>query len=341
LLRLVIKDFDAEEWSKVVAPFADLSLMQCWAYAEAKARIGPWRVERGVFYDGQHQVGAFQALIRSLPLVGGGLVWINRAPLWRLGGETPEQPLVAMMAELRAHYADRGRMYLRLAPPAPEGKLGPGALGEAGLSPAGTLGWSSAVLDLTSPLEDLRKGLRQKWRNCLNKAERLQVEVRSGGGEALFAAFLESHALRSADYGYATSVTAGLLEALQGLLPEGRKLEAFLAYQKEVAVGSVLIAKYGDACEYLAGHSSAEGRRLNTGQLLLWRAVAAMKEQGFRRFDLGGMDKVLSSRGIYRFKDGLGGKPYRLASELEAVGGGVLNRLVRWRARQARAVEPC
>ena len=337
MFRLIIKDFGADEWSKVVAPFADLSLMQCWAYAEAKARTGPWRAERGVFYDGQCEVGAFQALIRSLPLVAGGLAWINRAPLWRRDGETEEQPLVAMMAELRAHYADRGRMYLRLAPPAPEGKLAAGTLREAGLSPAGTLGWSSAVLDLTAPLEDLRKGLKQKWRNCLNKAERLPVEVRSGCGEEIFTAFLESHAHLTADCDFATSVTVDLLRALQGLLPEGRKLEAFLAYQKEMPVGSVLIAKYGDTCEYLAGHTSAEGRRLNAGQLLLWRAVAAMKEQGFRRFDLGGMDAVLSPRGIYRFKGGLGGKPYRLAPELEAVGGGQLGRLVRWRARRARA----
>ncbi|HIJ46360.1 MAG TPA: hypothetical protein HPP50_09475, partial [Rhodospirillaceae bacterium] len=69
MFRLIIKDFGADEWSKVVAPFADLSLMQCWAYAEAKARTGPWRAERGVFYDGQCEVGAFQALVRSLPLV--------------------------------------------------------------------------------------------------------------------------------------------------------------------------------------------------------------------------------------------------------------------------------
>ena len=75
---------------------------------------------------------------------------------------------------------------------------------------------------------------------------------------------------------------------------------------------------------------------VNAGQLLLWRAVAAMKEHGGRGFDLGGLDVDLTPPGIYRFKDGLGGVPYRLAPELEALGGGLLGRLVRWRVRTAR-----
>ena len=40
---------DAEAWNRLVAGGDDASLLQTWEYGEAKARLGPWRVERGVW----------------------------------------------------------------------------------------------------------------------------------------------------------------------------------------------------------------------------------------------------------------------------------------------------
>jgi lipid II:glycine glycyltransferase (peptidoglycan interpeptide bridge formation enzyme) len=115
-------------------------------------------------------------------------------------------------------------------------------------------------------------------------------------------------------------------------------METFIANLDGRPAGSVLMVRHGDTAEYLAGTVAAAGRAVNAGQLLLWRAVVAMQEQGARRFDLGGLDAHLTPPGIYRFKDGLGGLPYRLAPELEALGGSLLGRLVRWRVRAARSV---
>ena len=192
------------------------------------------------------------------------------------------------------------------------------------------------MLNLTVPEATLRAGLRQKWRNGLNKAERAKLSVRAGSGDGPFAAFLDGHRTLDARLGLATGVTAEFLSALQALLPEDRRMEAFVAESGGTVVGSVLMARYGESCEYLAGNLTDEGRRLGAGQFLLWRAVCAMKAAGARRFDLGGLDPEATPAGIVRFKDGLGGTRYRLAPELEAVGGGVLGRLVRWRVRGAR-----
>ncbi|MBT3907004.1 MAG: hypothetical protein HOF30_15135, partial [Rhodospirillaceae bacterium] len=65
--------------------------------------------------------------------------------------------------------------------------------------------------------------------------------------------------------------------------------------------------------------------------------VEALKQQGIRQFDVGGMDEILTPKGIYRFKEGLGGTPYRLAPELELGGDSLRGRLVRWRVNRARA----
>ena len=73
--------------------------MQTWEYAQAKAAISSWRVKRAIFQDGDVIVGAVQALIRPIPLIDGGLVWINQGPLWRRSGSGNFSLLVEMLKE--------------------------------------------------------------------------------------------------------------------------------------------------------------------------------------------------------------------------------------------------
>ncbi len=334
-LDVDVRDFAREEWNQLAGPMAGFSLMQCWEWGEAKAGTGPWRVERGTLSRDGGAVGAFQTLVRALPGgLPGGLAWINRAPLWRDPQDGGRAPSKAMMSALARHYVHRRGLYLRLAPvQAEDGFDGD----DDGLVAAGVEGWASAVLDLERSVEDLRLGLHQKWRNALNKAERSAIEVRAGPDEGLFAEFLDGYRSMTRERGFATSVTPELLTALQSALPEEGRMETFMATHDGAPAGSVLMVRHGDTAEYLAGTVAEAGRAVNAGQLLLWRAVVAMKERGARRFDLGGLDARLTPPGIRRFKDGLGGTPYRLAPELEALGGGLLGRLVRWRVRAARS----
>ena len=337
MLDVAVREFSAEAWCDAASGFGAGSLVQSWEYAEAKARTGPWAVERGVLVDGTAPpVGLYQALVRRLPAgLPGGLAWINRGPLWRRAG-SDGAPLVAMLEALRRHYAEERRLYLRLAPPADEAALPPAFVAAAGFRPAAP-GWASARLDLTAPVEALRGNLGAKWRGHLNKGERAGLEVRSGTAADLFEAFLDHHRRLLAERRFATSLTPDLLRCLHALQPEGRHLAVWLAEAGGSVLASVLMARYGDSCEYLAGNTGAEGRRLNAGQVLLWRALVAMKEHGCASLDLGGMDPEATPPGILAFKQGLGGRPYRLAPELEAGGGGIMGRIVRWRAARARA----
>ncbi len=343
MLRLEINPVGQEEWTRLASGFSGLSLMQSWEYAEAKARTGPWRVERGVFTAGGVVAGVVQALVRPLPVVGGGLAWINRGPLFQEKREQGQAAakgdpalLAAMLRELRAHYVDRRGMVLRLAPAVPDGFPDPVSTGAVGLKPAGTPGWASAVIDLSPSVEDLRKNLQQKWRNGLSRAEREGLEVRQGTGDDLFRIFLDGHVWLMKVKGFATTVTPELLSVLRSLFRAEGRMETIAAFHEGTAAATALIVRYGDTAEYLAGNTSDEGRRISAGQMVLWRAVTSMKEKGCRRFDLGGLDDVLTPPGIARFKAGLGGVPYRLAAELESTGGGLRGRLVRWRVSKAR-----
>jgi len=337
MLSLSIRNFGQDEWAELVSQFQDLSLLQTWEYGLAKARTGSWKVQRGIFLENEHVVGAFQALVRTIPGLHRGLVWINRGPLWERDGNSNSSRLLSMIGELRRYWVHQRHMYLRVAPSSREGQIEPGSFQEIGYCLDESLsGWASARVDLFQPAETLRGQLQQKWRNCLNKAERLGLVVESGSGASLFEGFLAEYSRMLADRRYHSSVTPALLSRLQAVLPPERKLWVLAARQGECALGSVLLARYGAAAEYLAGTVNEDGRRVNAGQLLLWCALCEMKDQGYRWFDMGGMDPERTPSGIFHFKAGVGGTPHRLIGEIEAHDGSWISRILRSRVHHAR-----
>lgn len=326
------------DWTGLVAEFEDHNLVQSWEYGEARAETSGWRIERCVFWDGDSMVAVAQVMLRFLPMVGGGLAWINRGPLWRRkDAKTSSDTLVAVLRALGDHYAVKRGLYLRIAPPVVVDEAAVSRFGEAGFHDTGTHGWASARLELATDDKTLRAGLDQKWRNALNKAERSGIAVECGSRGAVFEGFLAAYRDFLSARGYSTTVTAELIAALQRRLPDGRKMTVHRAARDGIPLGSALIARYGDCAEYLAGTLLPEGRPLGVGQLLLWRALIAARAAGCATFDLGGMDPDLTPPGIFHFKDGLGGTQYRLCSEIEAPPRGPVARLVRWRTARARA----
>ncbi len=336
MAEYAVRAYSQRDWTEILSAFSDLSLIQSWEYGEARAAASGWQVERGVVTDDASVVAAAQVMIRPLPGIGGGLAWISRGPLWRDSGDDRSAEIPPVLAALRRHYVGGRGLYLRIAPPLADRHTVVTAIGAAGFAATATRGWASATVDLTRSAEELRRGLRQKWRNGLNKAERSAITVEDGFDDALFDGFLREYRTFIDARGFDTSVTPPLLATLQGLLPDERKMICYRGSHRGEALGSALIARSGDRAEYLAGTLLDAGRPLSVGQLLLWRAICDAKAAGLRWFDLGGMDPESTPKGIYDFKAGIGGEPYRLAPEIEAHDGGLRARLVRWRVNRAR-----
>ena len=81
MVCMELRHFGQDEWHNIVSSMEDLSIMQTWEFGEAKAKIGPWKVSRGLFWKDEEIAGAIQAMIRTIPFLTRGLVWINRGPL--------------------------------------------------------------------------------------------------------------------------------------------------------------------------------------------------------------------------------------------------------------------
>lgn len=325
MIRYETAQIGQSEWNAIIASFEPINLMQDWAYGEAKAQTGGWRTERGLLSQNNHVVGAAQVLIKSIPVIGGGLAWLNRGPLHRKGSNIRE-----LLTALVTHYSLEKRLYLRIAPLIDADEFSTDSLSGTHLRITDSTGWASAVLDLSTDLENIRAGLRQNWRNALNKAERAGVTIDEGEDVAFLDGFLDEYRAFLDERKITTSVSADLLRALHHLrLPDG-KLKCFRARSGNTQLGSVLVARTGCTTEYLAGTLLEAGRAYSVGQLLLWRAICDAKESGMRHFDLGGMDPELTPKGVYDFKRGVGGEAFRLAPELEATPNGLSAGLVRW-----------
>jgi hypothetical protein len=337
-MRLITKTFSRDDWIAIISDFQDLHLVQTWEYGEAKVRTGPWKVERSVFLDGDRIVGVCQAMVRVLPLLGGGLVWINRGPLWRRLQEDPDvSVLSAMLVELRRYWVEERGMYLLIAPMLYKEEILPSSFPPSGFAwVEPVIGWASARLDLFLPLEELRRLLHPKWRNCLKKAERLELLVESGCQDQIFRQVMTEYQKMLEHKGFQPSLTPALMMQWQKILGQDRKLWGVLGKLGEERLGAILIARYGNTCEYIIGAVNEAGRAANVNYLLLWQGMVQMKELGYRWFDLGGMDPQTTPAGILHFKSGLAGYPYVLVGELEAYSSTILVKAIRRYIRRIR-----
>jgi len=336
MIELQHESIDRTEWAAVVSRFKDLSLLQTWEYGEASQKIDFWRAERMIFRDGERIIGAAQALTRTVPVVGGGVAWVNRGPLWRRPEGSDPKTLSEIMKAMRRYWVDRRGLYLRVAPPLKADNKGFELFPPSGYTSSHEgRGWSSARLDLSGPVEATRAKLDKRWRNSLSSAERGGL-VLGSNPTASFDLTLEQFRKLLGRKAYPTTVTPAFLRCLKECSGPGLSLYAFSTDKEGRFIGGIMIVRYGDVAEYLVSAIDAVGRTANAGQFLLWKAVCRMKEAGCRWFDLGGTDPDATPPGVLRFKSGLNPEPYTYVGEFEARGEGLLNSIVRWGVRRAR-----
>lgn len=337
MIHMEIRDFGQNEWGNIVSDTNALSLMQTWEFGEAKTLTGPWKVSRAIFRKDNETVGVAQAMIRTVPFSNRGLVWINRAPLLKNGDVEQSDAYIDILKELKKCWVREKRMYLRIVPPLMAADKNYAIFKKAGyLWATETSGWASEIVDLSRSIEELRKGLQQKWRNCLNKAERLKVTCDTGSSDILMNELLYDYGMLLENIGFRTNLTPEFVKTMQRLLPDSRKMVVFAGRQNGEKLGSILIARYGNTCMYLIGATNNTGRKVNANYYLIWNAVCELKKRGYRWFDVGGAHPDNTPPGILYFKRGLKGKPYQLMGEMEAYNDGFLNRLIRKRIETSR-----
>lgn len=297
------------KWEELFAAAGPTSLLQSWAWGEAKAVGEGWTPYRFFIHRDGATVGLVQVLEKRVAGVL-RLARLNRGPVWleTVDTATQREALCLVAANWRSW---RGGI-LFLAPEMIE-ENAPG-LKAFGLFRRKTPRWCSSWIDLSLGTDALHKRLDPKWRNKLAGAQRAGVTVEAMSTSVGLEWLMEhyQHSMRDKSFIGTPPPLIRQLAAHAGR-PDDLLVLRAVSVDGE-AVGGVLLARHGDSATYLVGWNGELGRRLKANNLLLWHAVLELEARGCRWFDLGGIDEVLTPS-IAVFKRGMKGEEYTLAGE--------------------------
>lgn len=169
-------------------------------------------------------------------------------------------------------------------------------------------GYSTIRIDLSRTADDIRSDMQSKWRNRLVAAEASALRVETGGSKpAQYAWLLDKEDLQRQERAYA-GLPRGFVDNYVAASADPKKSVVQLrAMIGNNPVAAMLFLLHGSSATYHIGWSNDLGRQHSAHNLLLWRAMLLLKEQGIGALDLGGVNTGRSA-GLARFKIGTGGQ---------------------------------
>ena len=318
-------------WYEHVAEFSDGNLYQLWLHPPDGER---GKVSRLLLKDAATVAAAAEVRLFMIPSTNLGIAYVRWGPLWRRRNvrDDPEILRHALRA-LHQEYAVRRGMVLRVMPRLTVEdhpcctQL---ATDEHYVKSGASASQRTLLMPLSDSLDDLRKGLAQKWRNCLNKAERAGLTVTAGTAPQLFDEFTVVYEEMLARKGLAPTADIYRHRHIQTLLPSDLKMDVLLAYKEGRLCAGMIASAIGDTAVYLFGATNHLGMQTSASYLLQWELVKLLKQRGVREYDLNGINPERNP-GTYHFKKGLAGKngkDMRFVDELQSFRGSLSNHVL-------------
>jgi lipid II:glycine glycyltransferase (peptidoglycan interpeptide bridge formation enzyme) len=322
---------DRKEWNSTIRQLPNPHLLQTWEWGEVKSKFG-WRPFHRIWHEKNQVVAAALVLEREIRLGGIG-------PPLRMH-YTPKGPLLLdwadsalrknVLADLEKFARQRSAFLLKIDPDVPVGFGEPGSEGaQDDLTGLGLIeelkeaGWrfsdeqiqfrNTVLLDLEKSEDELLMAMKSKTRYNVRLAGRKGVTIRRGGLDdldLLYAMYAETSirdrfAIRGKDYYFAVWQTFINSDMLIPLIAE----------VEGQPVAGLMLFNFGETSWYIYGMSRSEHRNLMPAYLVQWEAIRAAKQNQSRVYDLWGapdrFDPEESMWGVYRFKQGLGGRVVR------------------------------
>lgn len=327
-----IEALDGRRWNETIASLPAAHVLQTWEWSQVKARFG-WQPLCRAWQDDQGRLQAAALVLErtaALPLRAGiaRVLYVPKGPLlvnWQ-DPQLRRQVLLALRELAQAH----GAVFIKIDP---DVRLGTGIpdsdeatgdeTGQAVVADLQSLGWrfsqeqvqfrNTVQVDLAASTEELLGRMKQKTRYNIRLAERKGVRVRPaqiGDFDLLYRMYVET-SLRD---GFVIRERAYYLALWETFMGAGM-LDPLVAEVAGEPVAGIVIFRFARRAWYMQGMSRESHREKMPNHLLQWEAMHRAREAGCLTYDLwGAPDKFDPDQplwGVYRFKEGLGGRLIR------------------------------
>jgi len=305
-----VGQLDRIAWSMILRSFGDGSIRQTWSYGAQQ--WGEHCLSHLVLRDGDGEpIAAAQVGIPMLGPVRIGLARVEWGPMWRRMGRSSDAIVLReALKALRDEYVGKRGFVLSVRPQlysqfCPE--CGDIFEQQGFVRDRTEARYSTLLASLTAPEEQLRAGLLPKWRNQLARAERSGIAVRMGTDDRMFAVFLQLLDETTDRKHFTPGADCRSFARMQQDLPEPLKMRVIIAERAGLPLAGAVCSAVGDTGVYLFGATARDGLKVAASNLVQWRAMRWLCEQGCEWYDLGGVDERRNP-GVFHFKRGIAGK---------------------------------
>lgn len=326
-----MRSFDALSWNSIIAPLSGAHVLQTWEWAQTKANLG-WQALPQVWYDGAGKPAAAAMILqRSIPAQGFAarlrVMYIPKGPMCDWENLELRRRVLKDLSNLACR---QGAIFVKIDP---DVRLGTGLPGQAGAQdyPAGHAlaaelqanGWrfsdeqvqfrNTVLIDLRPDPEQLLANMKQKMRYNIHLAERKGVKVRSAQLSELGMLY-HMYAETAVRDDFVIRDQAYYLRVWSAFIQAGMA-EGLIAEVEGQAVAGLFLFRFAKKAWYLYGMSREAHREKMPNHLLQWEAIQRARVGGCEVYDLWGAPDVFNESdplwGVYRFKEGLGGRVVR------------------------------
>ena len=296
---------DKQTWDDFVAAHEEANFLHSWQWGEFHISRGKTIVRRGVF-DGETLVGAYEGVVETarrgthLAIAGGPIVdWTNKKAVQTLRDDMKEQGKVLAC------------VFVRVRPQLEKSDESMSLFKKLGfkLAPYYLSVEYAGVLNLEKSEEEILKGMRQRLRRALRKAEKNHITVETSVNPDDIAEFykIQLQTARRHDF---TSFSENFLKKQFAAFAADNSAVLYTArYEGEILAQNFMIF-YGNEASYHYGVSTELGTKLSGAPLLHMQAMRDARQRGIKRYSLWGIvdenDTKHRFYGVSVFKRGFG-----------------------------------
>lgn len=325
---------EPKEWDDFVTAHEEANFLHAWQWGEFHRARGKQVVRRGA-YEKDKLVGVYEGVVETarrgthLAVAGGPIIdWSKKSLVKKLRDD------------MKAQAKQLGCVFVRVRPQLERSDASMKLFRELGFKPAPMyLSVELAgVLDLEKDEEEILKGMRQRLRRALRKAEKNNITVETSTDPEGIHEFYRIQLQTARRHDFVSFSEDFLKKQFAAFAETGNAVLYTARFEGEILAQNFMIF-YGNEASYHYGVSTELGTRLSGAPLLHMQAMRDARERGIKRYNFWGIvdedDTKHRFYGVSVFKRGFGVDELRYVPAHDLILNPVKYRLT-WAVETAR-----